>query len=114
MSDVAYNPWDYEVPKNPFWNHCNYSLGRNFPQCYTESEKSRLTFDENLSHNDKLQYLLRTLDNTLAGKETKSAPTPFKDVNYIARRNILLSLSTIEHFLGNYATEEELTQERYE
>jgi hypothetical protein len=73
-----------------------------------------MTFDENLSFKDKLDYLLRTLDNTLAKKETESAPTLFKDADYKTWRNILLGLSTIEHFAGNFAMEEELTRERYE
>jgi hypothetical protein len=118
MSDDAHRPpkfeWDYEVPQNAFWSNLNYSVGRNFLQCYTSPEISEMTFDENLSVDEKLDYLLRTLDNTLAKKETESAPIPLKDADHTTWRNILLGLSTIEHFAGNLDMEEELTRERYE
>lgn len=114
MSDDSHRPpkfeWDYEVPHNAFWSNLNYSVGRNFLQCYTSSEISEMTFDENLSVDEKLDYLLRTLDNTLAKKETESAPIPLKDADHTTWRNILLGLSTIEHFAGNVDMEEGLTE----
>jgi hypothetical protein len=118
MSDDAHRPpkfeWDYDVPRDAFWSNLNYSVGRNFLQRYTSSEISEMTFDENLSVDEKLDYLLRTPDNTLAKKEMKSAPVPLKDADHATLRNILPGLSTIEHFAGNPVVEEELIRERYE
>jgi len=75
-------PWDYDILNNAFWNSLDYRIGRNFLQCYTESEISHMTFDESLHFDRKLSYLRTLLDHTFREREEKSAPTPLHDSNY--------------------------------
>ncbi|CZR66255.1 uncharacterized protein PAC_16156 [Phialocephala subalpina] len=107
-------PWDFEVPNDPFWNSLEYTVARNFLQCYTESEISKMHFDETLSAPEKLSYLRRYLDSSFFRKEKEAAPTPFHDANYQLWMQFKLATSTMEYFLENYSEQEEIVREMYE
>ena len=107
-------PWDYDVPNNAFWNSLDNKVGRNFLQCYTEPEISKMTFDEGLPDEGKLKLLRHILNQTLAEREAQSAPTSFHDADYHAWLTLKFALSTMERYLGNTAAEESIMREAYE
>ena len=107
-------PWDYDVPNNAFWNSLDYKVGRNFFQCYTESEIAEMTFDGSLPTDEKLRFLRSLLHQTLAEKEARASPTPFHDVDYKSWMSLKFALSTMERYLGNPDAEEALVRETYE
>ncbi|KAE8452039.1 hypothetical protein EG329_002204 [Mollisiaceae sp. DMI_Dod_QoI] len=118
MSDDARKepkfPWDYEVPNDAFWNSLEYTLARNFLQCYNESEISKMHFDATLPSPEKLKYLRRYLDNTFEEKDKKAAPVPLHDADYQTWLHLKLAMSTVEFFLENYDDEEVIVREMYE
>ena len=116
-SDNTKFEWDYDVPTDGFWKDLDYRLIKAFLQCYTEPEIAEIKFDETLSTDDRLTFLLKHLDNTLTNKENKSrleTGLPLKDSDNNAWRTILLGLGTIEYFLGHWEAEERYARERYE
>lgn len=107
-------PWDFDVPNDAFWNGLDYQIGRNFLQCYEESEISQMTFDDSLSYDEKLKFLRDILQHTFADEAAKTAPTPLHDTNYKLWVKLMLGFSTIEHYLKNYDEEERIVREMYE
>ncbi|GAB7336045.1 hypothetical protein MBLNU13_g08860t1 [Cladosporium sp. NU13] len=109
--------WDYDVPTDGFWTDLDYRLIKGFLQCYTEPEIAEMKFDETLSTDDKLTFLLKYLDNTLTNMEGKSRLETgllLRDADNNAWRTILLGLGTIEYFLGHWEAEERYARERCE
>lgn len=118
MSDDARKspkfPWDYDIPNDAFWNSVEYSVARNFLQCYNESDISKMRFDETLSKPEKLHDLHQYLNNTFKEKEEEIAPTPLHDADYQTWLKLKLAMSTTAYFLENYAEEEVLVREMYD
>ena len=116
-SNTSKFEWDYDVPTDGFWKDLDYRLIKAFLQCYTEPEIAEMKFDETLSADDKLTFLLKYLDDTLTNKESKSrleTELPLKNSDNNAWRTILLGLGTIEYYLGHWEAEEKFARERYE
>ncbi|TVY78359.1 hypothetical protein LSUE1_G007174 [Lachnellula suecica] len=107
-------PWDYEVPNTAFWNDLSYAVGVGFLRCYSDAEISRMTFDERLSTEDKLKYLLETLQTTFSEKEQEAAPTPLREADHSTWSRFQMGMSSLQHSAGNTSAEEKLARERYE
>lgn len=107
-------PWDYDVPNDAFWKSLEYTVARNFLQCYTEAEISKMHFDETLSLPEKFQCLRCYLDSSFYRKEKEAAPTPLHDANYQLWMQFKLAMSTMEYFLNNHEEQEKIVREMYE
>jgi hypothetical protein len=112
--------WDYDVPNDEFWTSVPFTTGRNFLQCFQESEIKALSsqFDASLSSDGKHRLLLRLSQEKLAQAQEEAAsqksndnggggkPLLLHETNYDAWQKLMLALVTMQHQLGLAADEE--------
>lgn len=118
--------WDYDVPNDEFWNSLPFTTGRNFLQCFEESEIQALSpqFDASLSADDKHRLLLRLTQEKLSQAEAgakaqaqeenaspNSTQQPLHQRDYDAWQKLMLALETMQHHLGLAADEEQTLAE---
>jgi len=95
--------WEYPVPDNAFWNDLKFVVGRNFLSSFSSPEEiSQLPIDPNStqSKSEKLQLLLRLLQEKIAARDAQASPQTFYDVDYEAWDTAWLAVYTMQYELG--------------
>ncbi|KAK6208951.1 hypothetical protein LQW54_006699 [Pestalotiopsis sp. IQ-011] len=119
--------WDYDVPNDEFWNSLPFATGRNFLQCFEESEIRALSaqFDASQSVDDKHRLLLRLTLEKLSPAEagakaqaqgdaspnSTDTQLPLYQRDFDAWQKLMLALETMQHQLGLAAEEEQTLAE---
>jgi hypothetical protein len=103
--------WEFPVPRTAFWDDLPFSVARNFLTLYTSPEDGQTlpSFDDagNLSYDEKLQLLLKLLQERIAAKDAAAAPQTFYDVDYPAWDKTWLAVVSVQQKLGNTTAQEE-------
>ncbi|KAJ3178036.1 hypothetical protein HDU87_003814 [Geranomyces variabilis] len=92
--------WDCDIPATPFWSDLEYTIGRNFIECYTKAELNAMTFPEDLSKAEKRNLLLGRLQDTLDKRTAAVAPKPLWEADLSGWNDLLLGIYTINSELG--------------
>ncbi|KAJ3144912.1 hypothetical protein HDU89_007715 [Geranomyces variabilis] len=87
--------WDCDIPATPFWSDLEFTVGRNFLNCYTAAELEAMLFPDTLSKTEKLNLLLERLTATLDRKKAAVAPKPFWEADLASWSDLVLGLYTI-------------------
>lgn len=95
--------WEYPVPDNAFWNDLKFTVGRNFLSSFSSPEEiAQLPIDPSStqSKSEKLELLLRLLQEKIAARDEEASPQTFYDVDYEAWDTTWLAVHTIQYELG--------------
>lgn len=94
--------WEYPVPENAFWNDLKFVVGRNFLSSFSPEQISQLPIDANStqSKSEKLEVLLRLLQEKIAAEDAKASPQTFYDVDFEAWETAWLGVHTMQYNLG--------------
>jgi len=101
--------WEYPVADNAFWNDLKFTVGRNVLSSFLPEEIAQLPIDPNStqSQSEKLELLLKLLQDKIAAEDAKAAPQTFYDVNFEAWDTALLGVHTVQYELGRIAEAEQ-------
>ncbi|KAJ3018688.1 hypothetical protein HKX48_002731 [Thoreauomyces humboldtii] len=87
--------WDCDVPQTPFWSDLDFKTGRNFLNCYSNSELDAMPFPKTMPKAEKLELLLDRLTTTLKEKTAALSPKLLWESDMKAWSNLLLGLYTM-------------------
>lgn len=94
--------WEYPVPDNAFWNDFKFTVARNFLSSFSSPEEiAQLPIDPNSTQSkpEKLQLLLRLLQEKIAARDAEASPQTFYHVNYEIWETTWMAVHTIQYEL---------------
>jgi hypothetical protein len=103
--------WEYPVPRNKFWDDLPYTVARNFLSLFSQDEQPP-SFDDAesiaLNKTQKLQLLLKLLNERLASRDAAAAPQSLYGIDHQVWERTWLAIAGIQHELQDPAEEQTL------
>lgn len=101
-------PWDYDIPDTPFWSDLEFTVGRNFLTCFSPSEVEQMHLDGALNENQKLELLLKLLQEKLESRKAEVAPQSLCSIDFAEWQRLMIGIETMQKFLDLPEEEETL------